>query len=68
MFVIMDLEWELRNKAMPTQLAAMPVDVYHINKVTQPGETVYHKQHRLFISMTDTIKYIQQHDKCLTPV
>lgn len=39
-----------------------PVDVYHINKVTQPGEMNYHKQHRLFISMTDTVKYIRKHD------
>lgn len=43
----------------------MPVDVYHINKVTQPGETNYHKQHRLFISMTDTVKYIRKHDEDL---
>lgn len=43
----------------------MPVDVFHINKVTQPDETNYHKQHRLFISMTDTIKYIRQHDESL---
>ena len=42
-----------------------PVDVYHINKVTQPGETNYHRQHRLFISMTDTVKYIQKHDEDL---
>lgn len=39
-----------------------PVDVYHINKVTQPGETNFHKQHRLFISMTDTVEYIRKHD------
>ena len=45
-----------------------PVDVYHINKVTQPGETNYHKQHRLFISMTDTVKYIQMHDEGLMRV
>ena len=42
----------------------MPVDVYHINKVTNPTDD-YHKQHRLFISMTDTVKYILLHDKAL---
>ena len=40
-----------------------PVDVYHINKVKTPNNTNdYHRQHRLFLSMTDTIEYIKRHD------
>ena len=40
-----------------------PVDVYHINKAISPdNETNYHKQHRLFLSITDTFEYIKRHD------
>ena len=47
-------------------LGTQPVDVYHINKVATPNNTdLYHKQHRLFLSMTDTVKYIRQHDATL---
>ncbi|MBE5807784.1 MAG: hypothetical protein E7317_05540 [Clostridiales bacterium] len=43
-----------------------PVDVYHINKVTTPDNTNnYHRQHRLFLSMTDTLEYIRRHDATL---
>ncbi len=40
-----------------------PVDVYHINKaISTDNETNYHKQHRLFLSITDTFEYIKRHD------
>ena len=41
----------------------VPVDVFHINLVKTPGNlTNYHKQHRLFLSLTDTFDYIRRHD------
>ena len=41
----------------------IPLEVYHINKVHEPDNSNnYHKQHRLFLSMTDTIEYIRRHD------
>ena len=41
-----------------------PVDVYHINLVNRRGPG-YHKQHRLFLSLTDTVEYIRRHDEAL---
>ena len=44
----------------------VPVDVFHINLVKTPdNRTNYHKQHRLFLSLTDTFDYIRRHDHCL---
>lgn len=46
-----------------------PVDVYHINKVKTPdNQTDYHRQHRLFLSMTDTLEYIKRHDRKLLEI
>ena len=43
-----------------------PVDVYHINLVKTPGiEQGYHRQHRLFLSLTDTLEYIRRHEDTL---
>lgn len=42
-----------------------PVDVYHINLVTSPDAVLYHKQHRLFLSLADTFEYIRRHDSSL---
>ena len=42
-----------------------PVDVYHINLVTSPDAVLYHKQHRLFLSLADTLEYIRRHDSSL---
>lgn len=42
-----------------------PVDVYHINLVTSPKESTYHKQPRLFLSLADTFEYIRRHDSSL---
>lgn len=48
------------------ELETVPVRVLHINKVKTPGnETIFHKQERLFLSMTDTIEYIRRHDSSL---
>ncbi len=41
-----------------------PVDVYHINLANQRGPG-YHRQHRLFLSLTDTVEYIRRHDETL---
>ncbi len=35
-----------------------PLAVYHMPN----GQTEYHKQHRTFLSMTDTVEYIRRHD------
>ena len=44
----------------------VPVDVFHINLVKTPdNRTNYHKQHRLFLSLTDTFDYIRRHDHSL---
>ena len=42
-----------------------PVDVYHINLLKTPRAEEYHKQPRLFLSLTDTFRYIQNHDSRL---
>ncbi len=36
-----------------------PLLVYHMPN----GSTEYHKQHRTFLSMTDTVEYIRRHDE-----
>ncbi len=47
-------------------LGTQPITVYHINKVKTPGNTtIFHKQHRLFLSLTDTVEYIRRHDEKL---
>ena len=43
----------------------LPVDVFHINLVTSPDTTLYHKQHRLFLSLSDTFEYIRRHERSL---
>ena len=42
-----------------------PVDVYHINSSANPDTIHYHKQKRLFLSLTDTFEYIKRHDLSL---
>ena len=42
-----------------------PVDVYHINLAMTPNCTRYHKQPRLFLSLSDTFEYIKRHDTSL---
>ena len=42
-----------------------PVTVDHINLVDKPFTNVYHKQHRIFLSMLDALKYIHKHDSTL---
>lgn len=45
---------------------ASPYVVYHINLVMTPNNhTGYHRQPRLFLSLLDTFRYIQKHDKAL---
>ena len=36
-----------------------PLEVYHMPK----GSLNYHRQHRTFLSMTDTVEYIRRHDE-----
>lgn len=38
-----------------------PLVVYHMPK----GSDEYHKQHRTFLSMTDTVEYIRRHDESI---
>ena len=38
-----------------------PLVVYHMPK----GSVEYHKQHRTFLSMTDTVEYIRRHDESI---
>ena len=42
-----------------------PVTVEHINLAEKPFTEVYHKQHRIFLSMLDALKYIHRHDSTL---
>ena len=43
-----------------------PVALFHINKIREPGNTEnYHRQERLYLSLTDTIEYIRRHDDTL---
>ncbi len=44
---------------------ARPVALDHINLVKTPGCKTYHKQHRIFLSMTDAMTYIHKHDSAL---
>ena len=39
-----------------------PVDVHHANLVKEPHTQAFHKQSRLFLSLTDTFEYIRRHD------
>ena len=42
-----------------------PVTVEHINLISKPFTNTYHKQHRIFLSMLDALKYIHKHDSAL---
>lgn len=42
-----------------------PVTVEHINLAQKPGCETYHKQHRIFLSMLDALKYIYRHDSTI---
>lgn len=42
---------------------ARPVTVDHINLAQRPDCETYHKQHRIFLSMLDALKYIYRHDR-----
>lgn len=42
-----------------------PVTMEHINTAQKPGCETYHKQHRIFLSMLDALKYIYRHDSTL---
>ena len=44
---------------------ARPVKVEHVNFVTSGQNAGYHKQPRIFLSLTDTFNYIQRHDQSL---
>lgn len=39
-----------------------PVTVEHINLAKKPDCEMYHKQHRIFLSMLDALRYIHRHD------
>lgn len=39
-----------------------PVTVEHINLAKKPNCEIYHKQHRIFLSMIDALRYIHRHD------
>ena len=40
-------------------MGTYPLEVYHMPE----GKDEYHKQHRTFLSMTDTVEYIRRHDE-----
>lgn len=42
-----------------------PVTVEHINIASYPDCETYHKQHRIFLSMLDALKYIYRHDSAI---
>lgn len=44
-------------------MSDLPVKVDHINLVHTPNCQTYHKQHRIFLSLTDTFDYIKRHDE-----
>ena len=44
---------------------ARPVTMEHINLAESPLCETYHKQHRIFLSMLDALKYIHRHDSTL---
>lgn len=46
-------------------LQKCPIIVDHINYVKTPGNTNYHRQHRMFLSFVDTFEYIKRHDESL---
>ena len=39
-----------------------PVTLEHINLAQKPFCEVYHKQHRIFLSLLDSVRYIHRHD------
>ena len=45
-----------------------PVTVEHINLFQNPCRDTYHKQHRIFLSMLDALKYINRHDKAILKI
>ena len=47
---------------------ARPVTMEHINLAESPMCETYHKQHRIFLSMLDALKYIHRHDSTLMGV
>ena len=44
---------------------ARPVTMEHMNLADKPQCETYHKQHRIFLSMIDALKYIHRHDSTL---
>lgn len=44
---------------------SVPVTLDHINLVKQRNIDEYHRQHRIFLSMLDAVKYIHRHDSAL---
>ena len=42
-----------------------PVTLEHINLAQNPGCDIYHKQHRIFLSMLDALMYIHKHDSSI---
>ena len=44
-------------------VGTFPLEVHHMPK----DADYYHKQHRTFLSMTDTVEYIRRHDDVLLP-
>lgn len=47
-------------------LKTYPVRLYHINLMVDARMEEYHKQPRVFLSLTDTFLYIKRHDASLT--
>ena len=46
-------------------LGTLPVDVYHMHMDDGAKRRNFHKQPRLFLSLTDTFEYIRRHDSAL---
>ena len=44
---------------------AIPVRLEHVNLVMQPVTSPYHIQPRIFLSLSDTFRYIKKHDRYL---
>lgn len=43
----------------------MPIKVEHINTKKYPHEIEFHRQPRIFLSLSDVFFYIKRHDNCL---
>lgn len=43
-------------------LHTKPIQLHHINLALTPNEQKYHKQPRIFLSLTDVFTYIERHD------